>query len=660
MRNNGSGGLTRGADIPLVDYTAGPRDILLADLNGDGALDLLAAIRTGRASDGVCIRMNNGAGSFSPPVRYPAGQSTTALAVADINGDGKPDVLSTDDYSNAVAVRYNPGNGVFPTIPEDFAGSAPNHQDAADLDGDGDLDLFTSGSLTSADSGAIMRNNGSGRFSGRTVVNNGLDGVAAGVLRDLNGDGKPDLLFNNSNTASRSDFFTALNNGQGSFGPITRWIVGSAGWGTLDAFDIDNDGDLDVIDCEALGAPEIPPGRFFISLNNGNGTFQAPYAYSQLPARPSAVVGRDFNHDGKIDLAFANQGSYGFDSGVFVVLGNGNGTFQSPLVYTAGRGPLHIVSADFDGDGNLDLATLNSGYNNEGAESLSLLFGTGTGTFLRQSTHYAAFSPDLLGATGLAVGDIDRDGDLDLLAVGVSNDVAVYLNNGAGVFSFPYRIGSVKGARALLYRDFTGDGTPDLALLTSPPPLGFDGGAAVVRGLGPTALLAQTAVARKTHGAAGTFDIDLPLGGAPGIESRSGSDHTLLVTFSNTLSSGNASLTSGTGSVSSALVSGNTLTVNLTGVANLQTVTVSLNNVTDTFGQTLAPMEVRMTLLFGDANGNGIVNASDVSQVKANAGATVTAINFRSDVTANGSINGSDVAAVKSASGGGASSRSER
>jgi hypothetical protein len=482
LRNNGNGSFTRGADIPMVFYTAGPTGLATADLNGDGAPDILAASYDQRATDGVCVILNNGNGTFAPAVLYPAGQSTIDVAAADMNGDGTADILTADDYSNAVSVRYNPGNGIFPRVPEEYVGAFQFYQDAADIDGDSDIDIFTSGPRPSHDGGAIMRNDGTGHFT-RTAVSNGFDGVASGVLRDLNGDGKPDLLFNNANTSSQYDFFTALNDGTGSFGPIQRWEVHSAGWGGIDAFDIDNDGDLDVIDCEALGAPGIPDGRFFIALNNGNGTFQQPYAYSLLPRRPDAVVGGDFNHDGNIDLAFANHGAYGFDTSVFIVLGNGNGTFQAPMVYTVGRGPLYIVTADFDRDGNLDIATLNTGYNGEGAESLTLLFGTGTGSFNRLNTQYAPFSPDLLGATGFAVGDVDGDGDLDLLATGESNDVSLFLNDGAGSFGFPYRTGITGGAHAVLYRDFTGDGVADLAVLTSPPPAGFDGGIAIVRGL---------------------------------------------------------------------------------------------------------------------------------------------------------------------------------
>jgi len=483
LRNNGTGALTRAADIPLVWYSAGPADLATADLNGDGAVDILAAAYDGRTADGVYIILNDGTGGFGPATRYPGGQITSAVAAADVNGDGRLDVLTADSYSNALTVRYNPGAGPFPLLADEFVAYAQVFQDAADVDGDGDLDLFTSGPHPSAAGGVILRNDGTGHFPNRTEIHNGQDGLAAGVLRDLNGDGHPDLLFNNANTSSQYDFFTAMNNGDGTFGAITRWVVRSAGWGEIDAFDLDGDGDLDVVDMEAEGGPGIPDGRFFIALNNGNGTFQTPYSYDLLPGRPEDVVAGDFNHDGHLDLAMTNNGAYGFDTKVFIVLGHGNGTFDPPIVYTACRGPLYLVKGDFDGDGHLDLATLNSGYNNEGAETVTLLFGTGTGTFNRIGCLYAPFSPDLLGASGIDVGDVDGDGDLDLMTTGASNDIALYLNDGTGTFAFPYRVGAVTGTHFPVFADFTGDGRGDIAILSSRPPVGFDSGVAVLAGL---------------------------------------------------------------------------------------------------------------------------------------------------------------------------------
>ncbi len=191
LRNNGSGLLTRAADIPLVPYSAGPADLVAADLNGDGAADLVGGSYDGRSGDGLYVIPNDGTGGFGPAVLYPAGQYTSALAAADLNGDGKVDLLATDSGSRALTVRFNPGNGLFPVLAEDFAAFGQTFQDAADIDGDGDLDLFTSGPHPSASEGTILKNDGAGHFTTRTVINNGIDGVAAGVLRDLNGDGKP-------------------------------------------------------------------------------------------------------------------------------------------------------------------------------------------------------------------------------------------------------------------------------------------------------------------------------------------------------------------------------------------------------------------------------------------------------------------------------------
>ena len=160
----------------------------------------------------------------------------------------------------------------------------------------------------------------------------------------------------------------------------------------------------------------------------------------------------------------------------------------------------------------------------------------------------------------------------------------------------------------------------------------------------------SSAVSRKTHGAAGNFDISLP-----GEECRSGgatNDYTLVFTFSNNLASGNASVTSGTGSVAGTpAISGNTMTVNLTGVTNAQTLSVTLNGLKDQFLQDLPDTTVNMSVLIGDVTDNEAVNASDVSATKAQSGAPVSNANFRSDVNANGDINASDVSLVKSHSG---------
>jgi predicted outer membrane repeat protein len=177
---------------------------------------------------------------------------------------------------------------------------------------------------------------------------------------------------------------------------------------------------------------------------------------------------------------------------------------------------------------------------------------------------------------------------------------------------------------------------------------GADIGAYEVQAIAVLAVLS-----RKTHGSAGTFDIPLPLTDEPGVECRSsGGNHSLVFTFTNNLVSGSVSLTTGVGSVQgSPSFDGKTMMVNLTGVADVQRITVTLSNVTDEFSQVLPSTAVSVNMLVGDINGSKVVNASDIGAVKAQSGLPVTNTNFRADVAVSGSITASDIGLVKSRSG---------
>ncbi|HMJ06977.1 MAG TPA: hypothetical protein VK474_12025 [Chthoniobacterales bacterium] len=178
------------------------------------------------------------------------------------------------------------------------------------------------------------------------------------------------------------------------------------------------------------------------------------------------------------------------------------------------------------------------------------------------------------------------------------------------------------------------------------------GGRSIARFTPGSTLQVATAASRKTHGSAGAFDVPLPFTGEPGVECRSSSgSHTLVFTFTNNVVSGTASVTSGTGTVSGASFATNTMTVNLTGVADVQKITVTLSNVTDSLGQILPNTAVSMNLLIGDTNANKSVNATDIGQTKGQSGVAVTTANFRQDVVPGGSINATDVGLIKSRTG---------
>jgi hypothetical protein len=179
-----------------------------------------------------------------------------------------------------------------------------------------------------------------------------------------------------------------------------------------------------------------------------------------------------------------------------------------------------------------------------------------------------------------------------------------------------------------------------------------------ISGSGPA--VPGSVVSRKAHGTAGTFDINLPLSGNAGIESRSGganNDYQVVFNFPSAVTVGGATVTPEAGKTGamvggpSVSADGKTVTLNLTNVSDVQTLTVTLNGVSNGSGST--NIAVRMSVIVGDANGNGAVTASDIGLTKAQSGQAVTSANFRADVVANGNINASDLALVKSRSGGG-------
>jgi titin len=176
-----------------------------------------------------------------------------------------------------------------------------------------------------------------------------------------------------------------------------------------------------------------------------------------------------------------------------------------------------------------------------------------------------------------------------------------------------------------------------------------------------SAVQVVSVVSRKTHGGLGAFDINLPLTGSTGIECRSGganSDYQVVFTFPTAVTLSGASVTPAAGKSGrmagqpNLSPDGKTVTIDLTNVADVQTIAVTLSGVSN--GTNTNDVTVQMSLLVGDTSGNGVVNGTDVSQTKSQSGQTITNANFRSDVAVNGAINASDLALVKSRSGGGA------
>lgn len=293
------------------------------------------------------------------------------------------------------------------------------------------------------------------------------------AVGDFNGDGKADDVVVNQSSNTMS---VLLGNGDGTFRPRTDFATAVEPWG-LAVGDFNGDGKLDVVVANYLGTP-TGTGSLSIFLGNGDGTFQ-PRTDITLALHPVAMTVADFNGDGKADLAVATQNSTTDD--LTMMFGNGNGTFQAPVttvtdtasVFTSfwGGGQSSIMSADFNGDGRLDLVEVNNkdarvsiGRNAFGVfyqpGTVSVLLGNGDGTF--QAPRNSAVGS---GATSVAVGDFNGDGRPDFAVNNfASNSVSVFINAGGGNFSSSTTFLGIGSSGSLAAADVNGDGITDLVV----------------------------------------------------------------------------------------------------------------------------------------------------------------------------------------------------
>jgi hypothetical protein len=322
-------------------------------------------------------------------------------------------------------------------------GSAPRSVAVGDFNGDSRPDLVTANFNSNTVSVLLGNSDGTFQSSVSYATGSGPSSVAVG---DFNGDGKPDLAVANANGSTSTAVSVLLGNGNGTFQSAVNASSGNFGATTVAVGDFNGDGRLDL----AVAKSTSFSNTVWLLLGNGNGTFQPPISYG-IGSGPSSIAVQDFNGDGKPDLVVTNLRS----NNVSVLLGNGNGTFQSAISYAAGTGPSAVTVGDFNGDGKADLAVANQSSNN-----VSVLLGNGNGTF-QSAVSYAAGS----GPSSVAVGDFDSDGTADLVIGNAgSNSVSVLLGNGNSTFQSAVSYAAGSGPSSVAMGDFDGDGTPDLAV----------------------------------------------------------------------------------------------------------------------------------------------------------------------------------------------------
>lgn len=322
----------------VVTPNPSPSVVGVADLNGDGNLDLVS---TDSAANAITIFLGNGDGTFRFLADYPVGSKPASAAIADINGDNNPDIVVADEGSNEISVLLGNGDGTFQPAVSYNANPVPVSIALGDFNHDGKLDV-----AVASDGGyiaSILLGNGDGTFQPPVGYGTGPN-ITAVAIGDFNGDGNLDLAVTQS---SPSGVNILLGYGDGRF-RIDRFQIADFGAQSVVVADFNGDGKPDL----AVACKELAVSSVDILLGNGDGTFSPRVAFPTGPKPYSVVVG-DMNGDGVLDLATANYDG----NSTSILLGSGDGTFQPHQEYlVAGASVQSLAVADLNRDGLPDLA----------------------------------------------------------------------------------------------------------------------------------------------------------------------------------------------------------------------------------------------------------------------------------------------------------------
>lgn len=482
---NGDGAF--GFSVPIVVGTGvGPISIVAADFTGDMWPDLAV---THNAEDAVAIYPNDGTGGLDAPNPITVGSGPNSLAVADFDKDGSIDLAVLNGGESTLSILHGSGTGLLSAGSMVPVVSAPSFIAVQDLNGDTNSDILVSGNgfvevvPTEANASpgfasnvginptmsvvghfdsdayqdmAVLNNNsktvsillgkGNGFYTAKANLATG-NNPSAIAMHDLNYDGHEDLVVTNQDSATARIY---LGVGDGTFALGVDYTTAS-GPSSLVIQDFNHDGKLD------LAVACINTSRISLLLGNGDGTFQTKIDFnsgSTPGTAPMSIAAVDLDGDNVLDLVTANNSS----NDVSVIIGNGNGTFRTPVEYASGFGVTTLLTGDFNADGKNDVAVLN---NIDG--TISILRGNGDGSLQTHLDYSCGPTPN-----GLISGDFNGDGRVDLaVGNGSSTGFTVLIGNGNGAFNTSFSFATDYSVGGLSVGDANGDGALDLVILDS-------------------------------------------------------------------------------------------------------------------------------------------------------------------------------------------------
>ena len=347
---------------------------------------------------------------------YPAGKEPNFVTLADVNGDGKLDVIVANSGDSTVSVFLGDGHGgLVPAPGSPFAaGPSPNDIAVADFNRDGKLDLAIANHT--AKQFTLLLGDGHGGFhpapgSPFTIATRPHShGIAAG---DFNGDGNIDVTIEDWGD---DKVVVVLGDGKGGFStPGTQYPVGRHPYERLRAADMNGDGRADIVTANFEGE------NVTVLLSDGKGFHPAAGSPFACPPDPFGHVLADVNGDGKPDVVIAHYSGQGTDpskDAVSVLLNLGDGRLGPATRYVAGHLPVEVAVGDINGDKHPDIAVADMG-----GGGVTILLGDGNGGFRN-----AGFVPTGAGAEGVALGDLNGDGKVDVVTADTqANQITILL-----------------------------------------------------------------------------------------------------------------------------------------------------------------------------------------------------------------------------------------